>query len=165
MVQGIQSAAVSADRVRRVRIFYLLAHLSERRERLVQEIVRPHNLSVTQWRVLYALGKLATRTMNEVADYLVVDRTNLTRSVDKLVARGLLLRVEVAHDRRLTELVLTATGKSLREELLEQNIEVCEQLVEDLSQAQLDGAGEVLEAILTRLVGHRAGAKRITDLV
>lgn len=165
VAQTVEMAGARPSRVQRVRIFYLLAHLHERRERLLSEILRPHNLTLVQWRILYALGKLSNRTMNEVADFLVLDRTSLTRAVDKLVERGLMLRAEVAHDRRLTELSLTAAGRTLREDLLEQNIEMCERLVADLDQESLDDASGVLTHVLERLVGHRAGVRRIAELV
>ncbi|MCR5873862.1 MarR family transcriptional regulator [Phenylobacterium sp. J426] len=125
--------------------------------RILSEILRPHDLSLTQWRLLYTLSKLKNRTMNEVADFLTLDRTSLTRAVDKLVARGLLLRTEVAHDRRLTEITLTAAGRALREEVLEQNIELYERLIGGVDAAALESASEVMELMLERLVGHRAG--------
>ncbi|MGA0605892.1 MarR family winged helix-turn-helix transcriptional regulator [Phenylobacterium sp. VNQ135] len=157
-VQGFSAEA------QRLRIFYVFAHLWERRERVLSEILRPYDLSLTQWRLLYTLAKLPNRTMNEVADFLTLDRTSLTRAVDKLVARGLLLRAEVAHDRRLTEVTLTAAGRALRAELLDQNVELYERLIEGVDDAALDAASDVMELMLERIVGHRAGARRIMDL-
>lgn len=153
-----------ADRAHRLRIFYVASHFWERRDRILSEILRPHNLSLAQWRLLYSLAKLPNRTMNEVAEFLTLDRTSLTRAVDKLVERGLLLRTEVAHDRRLTEITLTAAGRALRADVLEQNVELYERLIEGVDTESLDSASEVLEIMLERLVGHRAGARRIVDI-
>jgi len=164
MSEAAQKIQSPSGRAQRLRIFYVLAHLWERRERILSEILRPHDLSLTQWRLLYSLAKLQNRTMNEVADFLTLDRTSLTRAVDKLVVRGLLLRTEVAHDRRLTEITLTAAGRALRAEVLEQNVELYERLIEGADDASLEAATEVMELMLERLVGHRAGARRIVDL-
>ncbi len=159
-----QGAVEEADRARRLRIFYVLAHLCERRDRILSEILRPHDLTLTQWRLLYSLAKLPNRTMNEVADFLTLDRTSLTRAVDRLVARGLLLRAEVPHDRRLTEITLTAAGRALRADVLEHNVELYERLIDGAEDAALETTTEVLELVLERLVGHRAGARRIVEL-
>lgn len=164
MSGAVQEIETASNRAQRLRIFYVLAHLWERRERILSEILRPHDLTLTQWRLLYTLAKLPNRTMNEVADFLTLDRTSLTRAVDKLVARGLLLRTEVAHDRRLTEITLTAAGRALRADVLEHNIELYERLLDGADADSLEAASEVLELILERLVGHRAGARRIVEL-
>ncbi len=164
MSEAVKKIEPVSERAHRLRIFYVAAHFWERRERILADILRPHNLSLTQWRLLYSLGKLSNRTMNEIAEFLTLDRTSLTRAVDKLVERGLLLRTEVAHDRRLTEVTLTAAGRALRGEVLEQNVELYERLIEGVETGSLDTASEVLEVMLERLVGHRAGARRIVDL-
>jgi DNA-binding MarR family transcriptional regulator len=164
MSEAVSSIQVGSNRAHRLRVFYVLAHLWERRDRILSEILRPHDLSLTQWRLLYTLTKLSNRTMNEVADFLTLDRTSLTRAVDKLVARGLLLRTEVAHDRRLTEITLTAAGRALRDEVLEQNVELYERLIEGVDDEALESATEVMELMLERLVGHRAGARRIVEI-
>lgn len=164
MSEAIKKVEPVSDRARRLRIFYVASHLWERRDRVLSDILRPHALSLPQWRLLYSLPKLPNRTMNEVAEFLTLDRTSLTRAVDKLVQRGLLLRTEVAHDRRLTEITLTAAGRALRADVLEQNVELYERLVEGLDSGSLDVASDVLEVMLERLVGHRAGARRIVDI-
>lgn len=164
MSEAARNIEPVSDRAHRLRIFYIASHFWERRERILSDLLRPHNLSLAQWRLLYSLAKLPNRTMNEVADFLTLDRTSLTRAVDKLVERGLLLRTEVAHDRRLTELSLTAAGRALREEVLEQNVELYERLIDGIDTRSLDAASEVLEIMLERLVGHRAGARRIVDI-
>ena len=163
MSVAIQCSREGTDR-NRLRMFYVLARLWERRDRVLTEILRPHDLTLTQWRLLYNLAKMPSRTMNEVADFLTLDRTSLTRAVDRLVARGLLLRAEVPHDRRLTEITLTAAGHALRATVLEHNVELYERLVEGIDDEALAGATEVMELILERLVGHRAGARRIVEL-
>jgi len=162
--EAIKQIEPVSSRAHRLRIFYLAAHFWERRDRVLSEILRPYNLSLAQWRLLYSLTKLPNRTMNEVAEFLTLDRTSLTRAVDKLVERGLLLRTEVAHDRRLTEITLTAAGRALRTDVLEQNVELYERLIDGIDTESLDAASEVLEIMLERLVGHRAGARRIVDI-
>mgnify|MGYP001187646842 CR=1 FL=1 len=163
--QAVVEFQPQPEPVNQSRIFYLVSHLAARRDRVLEDIIRPHGLTITQWRVLVGLGLLKSRTMNEVADFLALDRTTLTRTIDRLVERGLVVRAEVPHDRRLTEASLTAAGKALRLELLGQVVEVNERLTADVDSESLAIAEQVFELMLERLIGHRAGARRITDLV
>lgn len=147
------------------RLIYLLTHVGLRRDRLVESILKPHGLALGHWRVLLAAGWMKSRTMNEVADYLALDRTNLSRAVDRLVERGLLQRTEVAHDRRLTEIAATPEGVALRDEVLAHMVEMDQRLLAGLDAETRASAEQACEHLLERLVGHRAGARRIIDLV
>jgi DNA-binding IclR family transcriptional regulator len=49
--------------------------------------------------------------MGELAEFIGVDRTTITRTVDQLVATGLVERHTPASDRRQVELSATETGK------------------------------------------------------
>lgn len=148
------------------RLFHLLIQVAMRRDRVAAEILRPYGLSITQWRALFYLGFRRTGSaMTELADYLVIDRTSLTRAIDKMVAGGLVLRTEPAHDRRMTQLTLTGAGADLRECLVELITDHCERLVEGLAEDDVRRATHVLETVLERLIGHRAGARRLIELM
>jgi DNA-binding MarR family transcriptional regulator len=56
-------------------------------------------------------------SMKAVADRMHCDASNLTGIVDRLEARGLVVRRSHSTDRRVKELVLTGAGERLREEL------------------------------------------------
>jgi DNA-binding MarR family transcriptional regulator len=147
-------------------LFHLLIQVAMRRDRVANDILRPYGLSLTQWRALFYLGFRRTGSaMTELADYLVIDRTSLTRAVDKMVAAGLVLRTEPAHDRRMTQLTLTAAGGELRETLMALLNDHCERLVEGIPDEEVRRASRLLETVLERLVGHRAGARRLIDLL
>jgi DNA-binding MarR family transcriptional regulator len=56
-------------------------------------------------------------SMKAVADRMHCDASNLTGIVDRLEARGLVVRRSHSTDRRVKELVLTGAGERLRDEL------------------------------------------------
>jgi MarR family transcriptional regulator, organic hydroperoxide resistance regulator len=58
--------------------------------------------------------------MNELAALLACDNSNVTGLVDRLEARGLVVRQANPDDRRVKRVVLTAAGTDLRGRLLEQ---------------------------------------------
>jgi DNA-binding MarR family transcriptional regulator len=60
----------------------------------------------------------APRPMHELADLLACDNSNVTGLIDRLEARGLVVRRPGPDDRRVRHVVLTARGRRLRERLL-----------------------------------------------
>jgi len=68
------------------------------------------DLTHAQWVPLYKLWRGEVRTVAELARDLQVDPAAMTRSVDRLEAKGLLRRERSAQDRRVVELLLTDTG-------------------------------------------------------
>ena len=76
-------------------------------ERLEQE-----GVSVAQWVVLRTLYDSAGITLNEAAQQVGVDKSTLSRAVEKLVQKGLANRTE-GRDRRSVDLTLTLAGKKL----------------------------------------------------
>ncbi|MBC7541873.1 MAG: MarR family transcriptional regulator [Candidatus Sericytochromatia bacterium] len=55
--------------------------------------------------------------ISRLASLLACDASNVTGLVDRLGSRGLILRREGAHDRRVTEIFLTPAGLDLRTDL------------------------------------------------
>jgi DNA-binding MarR family transcriptional regulator len=58
--------------------------------------------------------------MNELANLLACDNSNVTGIVDRLESRGLVVRRSSPTDRRVRHIVLTAEGQRQREQLLRQ---------------------------------------------
>jgi MarR family transcriptional regulator, organic hydroperoxide resistance regulator len=58
--------------------------------------------------------------MNELANLLACDNSNVTGLVDRLEARGFVARRPYEPDRRVKHIVLTAEGEKLREKLAAQ---------------------------------------------
>ncbi len=57
--------------------------------------------------------------MNELAELLACDNSNVTGLIDRLEARGLVARQSSPHDRRVKHVVLTEAGRRLRERMLD----------------------------------------------
>ncbi|MBC5823639.1 MAG: MarR family transcriptional regulator [Candidatus Eremiobacteraeota bacterium] len=57
------------------------------------------------------------RAMNELAESLTCDASNVTGIVDRLEARGLVERRSAGHDRRVKTLAMTAPGAKLHKHL------------------------------------------------
>jgi DNA-binding MarR family transcriptional regulator len=76
-------------------------------------------LSPAQCHVLHLIEPERPIPMGQLAETLACDASNVTGLVDRLEARGLVLRRPSAGDRRVKVLVLTPTGSRLRALLLD----------------------------------------------
>lgn len=75
------------------------------------EALQPIGLRVTQYSVLRAISIAGTAKITELADWLSLDRTTLTRNL-KLLERQGLIRVLPGADRRVRAVSLTIEGRN-----------------------------------------------------
>lgn len=75
--------------------------------------MRPHGLTSVQWAPLMIISRGGNPTAASLARDLNTDTGAMTRMLDRLEAKGLLLRTRSATDRRVVELTLTEQGREL----------------------------------------------------
>jgi DNA-binding MarR family transcriptional regulator len=73
------------------------------------DLMAPSGLRVTQFSLLRTLARRGTLRMSVLAQALLLDRTALSRTLDPLVARGL-VAVVAGRDARTREVSLTSAG-------------------------------------------------------
>lgn len=95
--------------------FYLVLQVNRRRDVALARALEPTGLNLAKWRALAVIGRLGACAMTELAEFSVVDRTTLTRTVDQLVADRLVERSPSPTDRRLVLLRLTEHGTAAAE--------------------------------------------------
>jgi DNA-binding MarR family transcriptional regulator len=93
-------------------IGYWLRCLSNFVSHTFAEKLAHEDISVPQWVVLRTLYDNDSVTLNEAADLVGVDKSTLSRMIERLVQRGLVNRSEGA-DRRSLGLSLTPTARKL----------------------------------------------------
>lgn len=98
-------------------VFFWLTQVIGARDRELAQGLREFGLRVPEWRALAALYARQRCTMSELADLATIDRTTLTRTVDRMQGAGWLTRLADAGDMRVTRLALTATGKRMFERI------------------------------------------------
>ena len=97
--------------------FFWMTQVIGARDRELTLGLREFGLRVPEWRALAALYARQRCTMSELADLASIDRTTLTRTVDRMQDAGWLARLEDAQDMRVTRLALTAAGKRMFERI------------------------------------------------
>jgi DNA-binding MarR family transcriptional regulator len=98
-------------------VFYWLTQVIGARDRELTQGLRDFGLRVPEWRVLAALYARRSSTMSALADLATIDRTTLTRTVDRMQDAGWLARLADAGDMRVTRLELTGPGRKLFEKV------------------------------------------------
>jgi DNA-binding MarR family transcriptional regulator len=93
--------------------FFWMTQVIGARDRQLALALRPFGLRMPEWRVLASLHARQRLSMSELADLASIDRTTLTRTVDRIEAAGWATRLSDAEDQRVTRLAITAAGRKL----------------------------------------------------
>ncbi len=94
---------------------------------------QPYGLTVTQWRVMAALGRFAPLTASEVGQRIVMDKVAVSRAVAGLMQRGLVERGTDREDRRRASLRLSARGRAMHARIVPLALDYEAKLYEALS--------------------------------
>lgn len=124
--------------------FYLLFQAVRRRDLTFDAALAPTGLTLARWRTLSIIRRIEACTMKELAFYSTIDRTTLTRSVDQLVAEGLVDRSTPPKDRRQVILGLTERGEAVYDEAVN--------LLLDFNRGALDGVSHKDQRVLARVL-------------
>ncbi|MGR3365612.1 MAG: MarR family winged helix-turn-helix transcriptional regulator [Maritimibacter harenae] len=89
---------------------YLLNRTTFQLNQLLKADLKPHGLSISNWRVLAVVATNESVTMNQIATYAMIEQPTASRMVDRLEADGLILRRDRVEDRRFRSLELTEKG-------------------------------------------------------
>lgn len=107
---GYQAAsAFDLDR----HVFFWLTQVMGSRDRRLVQALKSYGVRVPEWRVLATLYTRRRCSMSELANLTTIDRTTLTRTVDRMQHAGWVVRLSDSDDMRVTRLALTATGEKL----------------------------------------------------
>lgn len=84
---------------------------------LYDDVMEPSGLRITQFSIIRALLRCGPVRITELARLALLDRTALSRTLEPLVARGL-VRIVPGRDARTREVALTRSGKAAYERAL-----------------------------------------------
>lgn len=119
-------------------LFFWLTQVLGSRDRQVAQALRPFGLRVPEWRTLACLRARRDSTLNELADLTTIDRSTLSRTVDRMAADDLVQRVGDTRDLRVTRLTLSPRGAALFERVLPVVDELNRQAVAGLPDGMTD---------------------------
>ena len=142
-------------------IFYVLFHAARQRDAVFDTMAPPGSLSLQRWRTLAVIRRIENCSMKDLALFTSVDRTTLTRTVDQLVAEGMVERWSSPRDRRRVNITLSAKGEELLNEVAAPLISGNETLLAGLDEASVRTTARVLQHIVRRAMGDPLTAERL----
>lgn len=118
-------------------------------QRQVSEILKPLGLTPTQYHVLRILRGAGegSRTCTEIAERMVTRDPDVTRLLDRLQARGLIVRERSLEDRRVVQTRITKAGLRLLEEADGPMVALHSRQFQNLTGEQVSELIAALEAV------------------
>ena len=121
--------------------------LNSRLQEQFNEQLKPYDLSWPQWMLMNVLAdKVSTPAV--AAEQLGVDRSAVTRLLDRLEAKGYVGREHDKLDRRSVNIAVTAKGRNLMHEINALAYQHQQQFLKDLHLSERRGLKKELQKIL-----------------
>jgi DNA-binding MarR family transcriptional regulator len=111
---------------------------------------RRHGIGVPEWRVVVTLGQHGVMTAKAVGAHTHMHKTKVSRAVALLEKRRLLARRANRDDMREAFLSLTASGRTMYEEVAPHALEFARRLTDILSPSDREAFDRALKQLTTR---------------
>mgnify|MGYP001479358816 CR=1 FL=1 len=109
------------------------------------------DISLDQWMVLVPLWQLESASQKELGEMCLKDKTTITRIIDALEQKNLVVRIEDQIDHRIKRVVLTNAGKQLFLDVLPIMEKTREEVRGNIPKKDIDTFKSVLSKILENL--------------
>ena len=91
---------------------YLMNRIMGRYNATLRDDLRKQNLTIPQVRALAVLSVMDGVTVNDLSVYTVIEQSTMSRTLDTLVAQGLVRREQADADSRVRRVFLTDEGRT-----------------------------------------------------
>ncbi|HEX6155688.1 MAG TPA: MarR family winged helix-turn-helix transcriptional regulator [Burkholderiales bacterium] len=135
-------------------IFFWLTQVIGARDRELAQGLRDFGLRVPEWRALAALYARRGCTTSQFAELATIDRTTLTRTVDRMQEAGWIERLADGADLRITRLALTAAGKKMFERIWPEVQRLNALALEGLPKSDIQALQRILERMHANLEAY-----------
>jgi DNA-binding MarR family transcriptional regulator len=109
-----------------------------------------HDITGEQWRLLTRLWCTDGQRQQDLADVVHKDKTSITRIVDSMEKRDLVVRIPDRMDRRQKLIYLTDKGKRFQEELMQ----IAQKTSLEAEQGIESGHMDVFRDVLAKIQGN-----------
>ena len=138
----------TTPKIDRSNLFYRLSTLTRRWRQVLDSEFQSVGLTDASWRPLLHLHYLGDGIhQKELAASVGIQGPSLVRLLDALVAKGLIARMEDAHDRRAKQLFLTEDGHTLVGQIRATVMALEGELLDQFSDSEFSQVAEFLERL------------------
>jgi DNA-binding MarR family transcriptional regulator len=113
-----------------------------------EQIIRPFNISMTQYNVLRILrgAEPGGRTCGEIGERMIAREPDVTRLLDRMDKAGLLKRTRGSGDRRVVVTRITSSGLKLLDEL-EPKLRELDGLLKPMGERKIESMLKLLDEV------------------
>jgi DNA-binding MarR family transcriptional regulator len=111
---------------------------------------RRYGIGVPEWRVLVTLGQFGLMTAKAIGAHTHMHKTKVSRAVAQMEKRRLITRRANRDDMREAFLSLTASGRTMYEEVAPHAIDFARRLTEILTHADREAFNRALQQLTAR---------------
>jgi DNA-binding MarR family transcriptional regulator len=127
---------------------YRLSILSNKVSAIVaQTYLEKFALSITDWRIMAVLGEYPGISADEVSEKTQIEKSILSRAINKLLQRKLIKREFDSNDRRRSILTLTKTGVSVYDDIVPISYQYEQQLLKCFSKKEWEAFSELTDRL------------------
>jgi DNA-binding MarR family transcriptional regulator len=126
----------------------LIGRTEQLKNKLLDQHLEPYAITAQQFKVLVIVGQYGAETPADLCRSLCLDSGSMTRMLDRLEQKDLLVRTRSETDRRQVRLVLTDAGKALSDLTPQVGARAMNELTGVLDASEL----VLLEKILTKVL-------------
>jgi MarR family multiple antibiotic resistance transcriptional regulator len=146
----------------------LIGRVDGLKNRILDTHLVPYGVTSSQFKVLIIVGQFGSDTPVELCRHLSLDSGSMTRMIDRLEQKELLVRIRSETDRRQVKLALTAEGQKLSGLLPMIGADAMNDLFGALDSAEVKSLEQILTKVLvaaddqitlSRLGFNQSGAK------
>lgn len=127
---------------------FLVGQVYLRRARILDVVLKPARFTEHEWRILVVLSDNNGCTMSKMADWTVLDRSTMSRTLTVMERRGLVRRKLRESDRRVTEIYITKKGWDSYSATLPIVEAVSEKMLTGLSKHDVDQLSRTLRKLM-----------------
>ena len=129
----------------------------------VDQALEPRGLTNAQWVPLLKLHLGSAGTAAELARDCAMDAGAMTRTLDRLEAKGLVARTRSSQDRRVVNLELTEEGRATASQIPGVLCQVQNAFLQPLSVEEWDQLKDMLRRVLDNAMARQGEAKKETE--
>lgn len=115
---------------------YQINRLSHRMNKLLDRDLKSEGLSISSWRVMAVLDFNTSVSVNELADYAMIEQSTLSRLLQRMETDGLIELRNSARDGRVRNIYLTEFGRTRYDAVREITLRHVRRVVSGFSQQE-----------------------------
>ncbi len=132
-------------------IYFLTTRLSRELKKVFDKKLEKYQLTSAMWCVLMAVFENESLTQKELSDILCIETPTVTKIIDNLEKKGLIIRAPYEGDRRAYRIKSTDKAKEIKDDIFNVGNDFMQWVKRDLSPEEKDSVKHLLDKLYQSL--------------